>query len=987
MRPGKASLVIPVLLTLLPALALAVQSDRIAAIDSGQKVTLAGSIHPNAQPKYDQGPVEPSFRLAYVTLQSVPSANQQKALDRLLAEQQDPSSKNYHKWLTPEQYADRFGLSQADIQKITSWLKSQGFKIERVARARNWIAFSGNAAQIQNAFQTEIHRYNVEGEMHFANATAPAIPAGLRGIVTGLGGLHDFRPRPRGIKRNAQARPYYNSSSFGDLIAPGDVATIYDLNALYAAGIDGTGQKIAIAGQTDIYLADIADFRTGFGLSPISCTTGSTGLITACNTSNFQYVLVGTDPGSPSSGDLGEADLDIEWSGAVARNAQIIFVNGETARGAFDAYYDAIDNQRAPVISLSYGVCEQQNAAAGSMAGDEAELKKGNSFGITIVNSTGDVGVAECENNGSTIATTGLAVSYPASSQYVTGVGGTALPVADLPSNPTFWGTTNGTDGGTALSYIPEQPWNDDLEFFQFCTANPTDSFCTSNHITSEATAQAAIGIGSSGGGASNCATTNGSGVCTSPFPQPSWQTVTISGQASARFSPDVSLMASPNFPGYIFCTQLSELGDSGTGSSCAPGGTAGITNALGLNNPSIIGGTSVSAPVFAGIVALLDQSMASSGLGNVNPMLYRLAATAPSAFHDITSGNNTVSCTPNTPSGQPAAIQCPSSGSFGYSARTGYDLVTGLGSVDTNNLAVAFKNPPDFTVSALNSPVTLPAGGKVQDTITVTPVNGFNQSVSFACAGLAQGENCSFAPASVTPSGSPATSTLTISTAANMATGSSTISVTSTAGVLSQRTNASSVSLNVTATTESFTLAANPATLIVHAGQTTSNTENLTVTDPGNTGFIAQGQTTLPLTYTCTVSPSASEGPTCTFSPSSGQNVSVTNPTVAIVTIAPTANLSPPLGRRRGIFYAMLLPGLLGIALAAGSRTRALRLLGLIVVLGFSTLWLGACGGSSNNSQKNPGTPAGNYTVTVNATTGGASPLTAQAKFTVTVQ
>ena len=678
MRPFRALVLFFFIVTLLSPLTFAVQPDRIAGvIDSSQMVTLSRGVHPKAQLKYDQGLVEPSFRLNYVTLLTVPSASQKKALAKLVAEQQDPKSPNYHKWLTPEQYADRFGLSQGDVERIKTWLESQGLGITKVARARNWIVFNGTADQVQRAFQTQIHRYNVDGEMHFANATAPAIPAALSGIATGFRGLHDFRPKPMGI-RSAGARPFYNSSAFGDLVAPGDVKTIYGIDALYTQGIDGTGQKIAVAGQTDIFLEDIADFRSGFGLSAINCTTNSSGVITACNTSNFQYVQATTSDPGVSPGDLSEADLDIEWSGAVARNAQIIYVNAaQSAGGAFDAYYDAIDNNRAPVISLSYGTCERFDSAEGFIDSDEAELAFGNSEGITIVNSSGDSGAAECDFN-SKLAKNGLAVAYPASSPEVTGIGGTLLP---YPSSydGTHFGTINGPDGGTALGYISETVWNDDTEIANFCQLNPSSSFCTSRGIVDAHTAQTALGISSTGGGASNCFTTNVSGVCTGGFAQPSWQTVTVSGQAAVRFSPDVSLMASPNFPGFIFCTQLSELNQAGTGSGCAPGGVAGITSAVN-NFTSIIGGTSASAPVFAGMVALLNQYLGNAnGLGNANPMLYQLAATAGSAFHDITVGNNKVYCTPSTPAGQPTAVQCPAAGVFGYSASTGYDLVTGL--------------------------------------------------------------------------------------------------------------------------------------------------------------------------------------------------------------------------------------------------------------------------------------------------------------------
>src|SRR5215467_1138664 len=233
----------------------AVTPDRIAgALTSGPTVALRGNVHHKALSKYDQGPADPSLRFGSLTLQMTPTARQQKALQKLLVEQQDLKSPNYHKWVTPEQWADRFGVGPADIQKITTWLKAQGFTVTYVARGRNWITFSGTAAQIRNTFGTEIHRYNVNGEVHVANATAPKIPTALAGIVTGIRGMHDFHLRPMGVHRNFAARPYYNDATFGDLVAPGDLATIYDINALYNAStsIDGTGQKLAVIGQTDI---------------------------------------------------------------------------------------------------------------------------------------------------------------------------------------------------------------------------------------------------------------------------------------------------------------------------------------------------------------------------------------------------------------------------------------------------------------------------------------------------------------------------------------------------------------------------------------------------------------------------------------------------------------------------------------------------------------------------------------------------------------
>jgi subtilase family serine protease len=862
MRILKSMLPALVIASLLSSLSYAVAPDRISgALNSGQTVPLRGNVHHLAQPQFDEGPVDPAMRLGTITLTTVPTAAQQRAINQLLAQQQDPKSSNYHQWITPEQYADRFGLSQNDMQQMAAWLKSKGFTMIHPSRSRNWISFTGTAAQVQSAFGAEIHHFNVNGELHYANATAPQIPAAVGGVVTGFRGLDDFRPRPHGIRRNTGLHPDYNSANFGNLIAPGDIATIYDINALYAAGIDGSGQTIAVMGQTDIYLADITDFRTGFGLSPINCTTNGSGVITACNDPHFFYQAY-SDPGLSQNGDISEADLDLEWSGAVARGAQIIYVNSSDT---FTSYYNAVADNLSPVISLSYGFCEFYDNILSS---DESVLVQASTQGISFVNSSGDAGAAECDYSATVtqtppknLAQQGIAVSYPASSPEVTGVGGTAIPLANFTSQ--YWSTssTNPTDGGTALSYIPEQAWNDDSEIFQFCQANPSSTFCSTGNgtgtaITSAATAQNVIGISSTGGGASNCSVqTANNTACVSGFPKPSWQTVTITGQTT-RLTPDVSFLATPNFPGFIFCTQLSELGISGTGSSCA----SGISNAV-ENDGSLIGGTSASAPIFAGMVAILNQYTASSGLGNVNPMLYSLAGTPSNlAFHPVTTSNNTVYCVAGTPSTQPVALRCPGTGVLGFQASnsdstTGYNMVTGLGSVDLNNLAIAWAGTltPGFTFTPTAASYQVSQGGTVNAVMTVAMVGGYNQTISFTCTDPVPGSLCTVPP-----------------------------NVNSTQGV----------SFNITTT-------------------------------------------------------------------------------------APTAAALRPSGRDSSIFYAVLFPGLLGIMFTAGSRRRSLRgmrYLGLIIVLGFSTMWLASCGGGSGNGVTNPGTPKGTYTITVTAAAGTTS-------------
>lgn len=1007
--------------------------DRILSpIDSSAVVPLTSGAYPKAQTQYDLGSVEPSFTLGYMTLMTAPSAAQQKALDQLLVRQQNPSSRDYHKWLTPAQYADQFGLSPNDIGKITQWLKSQGFAIQSIGGGRNTVIFAGTAAQVQSAFGTEIHRYNLNGVEHYAPATPVMVPSALSGIVVGIRGLHDFRAHPMNVRRVDPSYTLVVAGSGNEyFMAPGDIATVYDINPLYnsSPAIDGTGQKLAIMGETDIYLTDINNFRSGFGLSQISgCTSNTNGVVTACSATNFKYVLIlptgQTDPGSPNSlqDDLAEADLDIEWSGATARNAQIVYVNApsKAGNGVFDSLQAAINPPSgpplAPVVSMSYGNCEASDEfnVPSEIPGMETELQQGASEGVTVMNSSGDTGAAGCDggppNNTPpySAAEFGLSVNYPASSQWVTAVGGTAYPMADFTS--TYWTATGTTStvnyGASALPALvgQEVAWNDDVALAQFCVSNPTVAFCNPSpgvKVTSAQTFQEDYWISIGGGGASNCATANTTAdVCTAGFPQPTWQqTLSVSGApAGVRYVPDVSLIASPNLPGYIFCTQLSELGNSGTGSSCGTGGAAGITNALNLPNISVIGGTSVSTPVFAGIVTLLNQYLGSTGLGSINQKLYSLAATpANGAFHQVTSGNNDVYCQPGTPAGQPSAILCPSAGVFGFNASskdatTGYNLVTGLGSVDANQLAIAWAaSLTSFNISAsAPSPASISAGNTATTTVTISPVNGFSQNVNLTCSGPS-GVSCS--AGSVT--GGSGTAQITIQTLPNTPTGAATVTIkgTSASGDVTETTT---VSLTVTTSQVTFSLGATIAggTLSVSQGQTTGAV-NMTVTSTSNPSFVVSNGsggtvTSLPVTYTCTGLPSEA---TCAFTAAganSSQQItsSATSVTLTIQTTAPTTKLERPLDREPKIFYAVLLPGLLGIFVIGGSRKRlagGVRVLGLILVLGASTMWLASCGGSSTSNNKNPGTPVGSTSITVNATTSGGPSSTLQFTLTVT--
>jgi subtilase family serine protease len=800
------------------------------------------------------------------------------------------------------------------------------------------------------------------------------IPAALSGIVGGFRGLHDFLPHPM-LRKHPDYTVTINNAS-DHFLAPGDIATIYDINPLYqqTPAIDGTGQSVVIAAQTDVYLADLNDFRSAFGLSAISgCTMDSTNTIIQagnCSSGNFEMVVpTGTGLGDPgvSPGDLGESDLDIEWLGSVARGAKIIFVTSSGGVDISAAY--AIDNTLAHVISYSYGLCEAFDTAP-NIATSEGVYEQASAEGIAFFAASGDNGAAECDgDNGSYPAVLGPSVSYPASSPEVTGVGGTEFNEG----TGNYWDPTNGSDGGSATGYIPELGWND-----------------TTLAKTFDAT----------GGGASNCAfgpngdTTTVGGypfqICNAPtsggFPKPTWQS-SVTPADSVRDVPDISFSASNANDAYIVCTPQSEVVQNSTSSTstCVNGITDALTD---FDPPSAFGGTSASTPVAAGMAVLLNQYL-NTTVGPINSYMYTTVyANSPTVFHDIVGGtsstgtgdtsDNIEPCTPGNPTFEPSALQCPSAADFGFTAGTGYDQVTGLGSIDINKFFQAWAaSAITFSTSATAlSPASVSAGTTTTSTVTITPLNTASgiATYTFTCSDLPIGVGCSFNPASVTGTGASVPSTvMTVTTAASMAAGNYSITVNGISGTVSESIT-TPLSLAVTTTNQSFTIAPQNGTYQVIQGQSVNATIVLTPTN----GFVT------PVTFTC--SDSASES-TCNGPTGPTTSLSVN---FAVTTTLATSELRRPADRGVKIFYAALLPGLLGIVFTLGSRkrsTRGMRVLGLIMVLGFSTVWLGSCGGTSGTTIKNPGTPKGNYTITINATTGGSSPITGTTTFTLTVQ
>jgi subtilase family serine protease len=587
-----------------------IQTSRIRGqVDARSLSLVRGHLHPLARPEFDQGPVDTAMPMSRVTMVFKRTDAQQADLNALLQQQQDPRSANYHVWLTPEEFGDRFGLDPVDVDKIVIWLQSQGFKVDEPPVSRSWVTFSGTAGQVNSALHTDIHAFLVDGVRHYAPAQEPAIPTAIASVVSGFRALHDFRMKPR---VRAMRADFTSSLTGSHFLVPDDVATIYDFKTLYNSGLNGTGQTIAVMGQTDILLSDISTFRQNANLPP--------------NQPTVILVPGSGDPGI-SSDDLPEADLDLEWSGAMAPNANIIYVN--SGNGAFDSLQYAIGRNLAPVVSISYGDCEP-NFAVSDINFLGTLGQQANAQGMTIVAPAGDAGATDCDGDfpNRLVAQLGLSVDIPASLPYATAVGATTL----FDVNGKYWSPTNNGNNGSALSYIPEVPWDDTLVF-------------------------AVGGLVGTGGGRS------------SQFSKPTWQVGPGVPNDGTRDIPDVSMSGSSYDP-YLICS----------GGSCVNGFRAADSSLFAVS------GTSVPTPIFAAVVALINQRM-TTPQGNVNPGLYKLAETTPSAFHDITTGGNWMPCQAGTPN-------CPHGGLIGYSAARGYDMVSGIGSIDASRIVTGWSLP-----------------------------------------------------------------------------------------------------------------------------------------------------------------------------------------------------------------------------------------------------------------------------------------------------
>jgi subtilase family serine protease len=738
------------LLMLLPPRTLAqsapVPSRITQAVNESNLTVLKGNTYYLASAEYDRGAAPASLPMNRMLLVLQRSPNQEAALEQLLDQQQDHSSPNYHQWLTPQQFGQQFGPSDQDIQTITAWLQSHGFQVAPISNGRTVIEFSGTASQVQEAFHTSIHKYSVPTaagaiEDHWANSTDPSIPTALTPVVAGVRSLHNFSARAM----NHFAGTFHRDKDSGKILptepppvpqftpgsgcgilggpcealGPYDLAAIYDVTPLWNAAtpIDGTGQTIAIVGETDITPADWTTFWNMFG---VGTPKGS-----------LKIIVNGPDPGFQS--DESEADIDTQWSSAVAKGATIDFVESETTETTLGVDLSAeyiVDNNLAPVMSESYGVCELLVGTTGNTYYN-ALWQQASAQGITVFISSGDQGSAVCDR-GQQSAQDGLAVNGFGSTPYNVSVGGTDFN--DLTTTSRYWSSTNNANQANALGYIPEMTWNDtctNSEIFPFLQPATTTAEQSCNNA--EAQNDGFLGVAGGSGGASNCtsSSSNLQSTCSGGYAKPSWQSAPGVPTDGKRDLPDVSLFASNGFNNsfYIICQSDVFV------CSLAPG-----------SEFSGFGGTSVSSPIFAGIMALINQKTGERQ-GNANYVFYKMAATASNScnsstvptggtnnciFYDVPTGSTiAMPCTAGTPNCTVTTSGDEFGVLSGYSTTSGYDLATGLGSVNVTNLvnqwstyAGQFK-ASKFSSFTLGPPATITHGQAIPVAAAVAPQTG----------------------------------------------------------------------------------------------------------------------------------------------------------------------------------------------------------------------------------------------------------------------
>lgn len=683
----------------------------------------------------DLGPVPADTQLNQLTLVLARTQQQEQALERFIADEQNPASPLFHHWLTAAQIGRLFGASDEDLAAVRAWLESQGLRVNWIAPGRNFIGFGGSAADVSRAFQAELHTYNVNGVKRLSVATAPMVPAALASAIVAVRGLYSIQDRPSHITQLAQSRPEFSNGG-NHFLAPGDFATIYNL----PANLSGAGVTIGIVGWSFIDTADLDNFRRQTGVSfadPAEVVPTAFG---------------GVNPGSPytappasCNGCLAgqeEATLDVVRAASVAQDASLLLVSSAQSGandgiGAAAQYLIQTSPAPAQIVNISFGDCESDAGASGVAYWNKL-FEQAAAEGISVFVSSGDSGAAGCSPSFAAPPSAQLTVSpnYICASPYATCVGGTDLN--DASDASLYWSAGNGTGLASALSYIPEGAWNEPLN----SASNPQ--------------------IAASGGGVSQYVAT------------PAWQQGVVPAANAGRYTPDVAFSASCR-EGYFGCL-------AADGGSC-------VANSSGQYSFVTFCGTSSASPAMAGIAALLDQQMGGQAQGSLNAQLYALHSTSLSTFHDVTVASSGVTnCTVSVPSLCNNSVAGPSGlsgGTAGYVVAPGYDEVTGLGSLNVqaylqgmaaDGAIVSVPQGPAFTLSGAALSIVHGATTANTSKITVTPLAGFAGLVTLTAQVTASPAGAKYLPTISFGSTNPvhitgtnaATATLTVTTISN---------------------------------------------------------------------------------------------------------------------------------------------------------------------------------------------------------------------------
>jgi subtilase family serine protease len=686
-----ATMAAPPLLAATPATAPLVTG----IVNDQERTTLSGNHASAISVATDRGAVDSAHVFQHVKLQLKRSPAMQAAFDQLVADQQIRGNPNFHHWLASADLR-RFGPAQSDIDRVTAWLRSKGVTVNGLSPSGMTLDISGRTGALSAAFGTELHVYQLRGETHFANTRDVSIPSALRPVVDGVT-LSNFFPRPNVVRGANFTIPIGKGKLPIYAVAPADFTTIYNVEPMlsgdnaYRQAFSGSGVTVAVLEDSDMLAGDWQTFRRVFGIGSIPAH------------------LISLHPGgcTPAgrNGDEIEAALDTEWASVSAPSANIVeasCISTETTFGVATALSALVEGKQtdATIYSISFGGCEQQNGLAflsqWSNLAEEAAAE-----GISIVVSSGDSG-SSCDRDA--IAQNGIGVNGLAANSFVVSVGGTDFTDAVSKQTKQYWTATNDpNDKQSARSYMPEVPWDDSC-------ANSIIAQLSGNG-SPLANCNAAKFVGVDGVGA-----TGGPSLF---YAKPAWQTKALLGMPNdgVRDQPDVVSFASNGALDHATLICFSDHNTGGfpckySGKSVFTGGPAAETQ--------VVGGTSVAAPAFAGILALLSE-VAGQKLGNPAPRLYELATlqftnpvlvkscnaslgfniSSGCIFHNVTQGDIAEPCAVGTLDCHTTAestagvgflsAQGGHSNKPAFLANPGYSMAAGLGSVNVTNLILNY--------------------------------------------------------------------------------------------------------------------------------------------------------------------------------------------------------------------------------------------------------------------------------------------------------